>query len=56
MTRKDAKNGAVKAGKNRAQVKKKVPRRPQDTVRDLAAREKDDVKGGVPKQPDRYET
>jgi hypothetical protein len=42
------------SGKERSTAKKKLPRRPQDTVQDLTVRRgaADAVKGGVPKQPD----
>ncbi len=52
MKPKAAKSPTGKARKNRAQVKK-VPRLPQDTVRDLEVWERDagSVKGGIPKRP-----
>jgi hypothetical protein len=53
MKSKSAK-GSAGQGKDRSPAKKKLPRRPQDTVQDLRVRHAagDAVKGGIPKQPD----
>jgi hypothetical protein len=54
MKSKKADGPAGQAGKERSRAKKSLPRRPQDTVQDLAVRRgvADAVKGGIPKQPD----
>ncbi len=46
--------GSAGQGKDRSPAKKKLPRRPQDTVQDLNVPHaaSDAVKGGIPKQPD----